>query len=190
MNQNTKTAQNIAGAGGNREENDFYATPASATQALLDRESFFGKTWEPACGAGDMSDVLIKNGMETYSSDLIARGYGDGGVDFLTCANVAADNIITNPPFKHATAFIEHAKEVATKKVAMLLKTVFLESEGRYEMFQDTDFALKTVYQFSKRITLRRSGVKQDSSGMLAYAWFVWERGFEGKPTIEWIQRA
>jgi hypothetical protein len=24
---------------------------------------------------------------------------------------------------------------------------------------------------------------------MLAFAWYIWERGFEGKPTIDWIWR-
>jgi len=55
----------------------------------------------------------------------------------------------------------------------MFLKTVFLESEGRYEMFQDQDFALKTVYQFSNRVTVYKDGVKMKNSGMIAYAWFV-----------------
>jgi hypothetical protein len=22
---------------------------------------------------------------------------------------------------------------------------------------------------------------------MIAYAWYVWEKGYDGKPTIEWI---
>ena len=24
-------------------------------------------------------------------------------------------------------------------------------------------------------------------SGAIAYAWFVWEKGYKGKPTIDWI---
>lgn len=69
----------------------------------------------------------------------------------------------------------------------MFLKTVFLESESRYEMFQDTDYALKTMYQFSKRVSLYKNGQKMKNSGMISYAWYVWEKGYIGKPTIEWI---
>ena len=68
---------------GDREKNDFYPTPESATQALLDRQKFQGNVWECACGNGAMSKLMIKNGYDVYSSDLIDRGYGDTGIDFL-----------------------------------------------------------------------------------------------------------
>ena len=80
------------------------------------------------------------------------------------------------------------AKQQSKNKIAMFLKTVFLESDKRYEMFNDTEYPLKTVYQFSKRVTLYKGGVKMKNSGMIAYAWYVWERGYTGKPTIEWIR--
>jgi hypothetical protein len=54
-------------------------------------------------------------------------------------------------------------------------------------MFQDKDFPLKTVYQFSKRVTLYKNGEKMKNSGMIAYAWYVWDKNYVGKPTIEWI---
>jgi hypothetical protein len=79
------------------------------------------------------------------------------------------------------------AKKQGRKKIAMFLKTVWLESEKRYEMFQDKDFPLKTMYQFSKRVTLFKNGKKMKNGGMIAYAWFVWDKDYEGKPTIEWI---
>ena len=58
----------------------------------------------------------------------------------------------------------------------MFLKTVFLESEARFEMFNDKEFSLKTMYQFSKRVTLYKDGKKMKNSGMIAYAWFVWDK--------------
>ena len=80
------------------------------------------------------------------------------------------------------------AKKQSRKKIAMFLKTVWLESEARYDMFQDDEFPLKTVYQFSKRVTLYKGGVKMKNSGMIAYAWYVWDKDYVGKPTIEWIR--
>ncbi len=44
-------------------------------------------------------------------------------------------------------------------------------------MFEDKEFPLKTVYQFSKRVSLYKDGVKMKNSGMIAYAWYVWEKG-------------
>lgn len=171
---------------GEREKYDFYPTPHFVTKELLKREKFLGDIWEPACGKGDMSEVLIKNGYSVYSSDLIDREYGDGNVDFLNQRQLFS-NIITNPPYKYALEFVEAAKRQSTNKIAMFLKTVFLESDKRYEMFQDTDFPLARIYQFSKRIALNKNIIDTSKSGMIAYAWFVWDKEHKGKPTIEWI---
>lgn len=170
---------------GDREPNDYYPTPAYAMEGLLKREHFDGGIWEPACGEGNISKVLLRKGFTVHSSDKINRGYG-AQEDFLT-SNFIADNIITNPPYKSSLKFILQAKKQSRKKIAMFLKTAWLESERRYDMFHDTDFPLKTVYQFSKRVSLYKGGVKMKNSGMIAYAWFVWDKDYIGRPSIEWI---
>jgi hypothetical protein len=117
---------------------------------------------------------------------LVITGFGIITIDFKS--DLLADNIITNPPYKFALEFVLKAKKQSRKKIAMFLKTVWLESDSRYEMFQDKDFPLKTVYQFSKRVTLYKGGVKMKNSGMIAYAWYVWDKDYVGKPNIEWIR--
>ena len=82
-----------------RNKNDFYPTPPEATLALLNKQKFEGNIWECACGDGAISKILIDEGYDVYSSDLIDRNYGDVGLDFLE-SNKKYDNIITNPPFK------------------------------------------------------------------------------------------
>lgn len=182
-------ANGLAGKknGGKREKDDFYPTPPHATIALLEREKFNGNVWEPACGDGAISKILEEKGFEVYSSDKFDRGYGVGGIDFLTIdSHSRFDNVITNPPYKLAQEFVEKALEVADKKVAMLLKLNFLESARRYEMFRKTP--LKTVYVFSKRLNFYEGKLGDDKrSGVLAFAWYVWEHGYEGKPMIDWI---
>lgn len=173
---------------GEREANDFYPTPPIAVERLLEFEKFEGNIFEPACGDGSISEGFVKNGFEVYSSDLIDRGYGDTGIDFLQYEGKKFDNIITNPPFKLALEFINKAKQVSNKKVSMFLKTVFLESEGRYEIFQDKEFPLETMYQFSKRVTLYKGGEKMKNSSMIAYVWFVWNKDYKGLPNIKWIR--
>ena len=188
MNNKTQTSLSIVGssrANGERQKDDFYPTPPQATIELLKREEFIGNIWECACGEGHMSKVFLDFGHEVKSTDLIYRGYGEVA-DFFQAPYVA-DNIITNPPYGMALEFVLEAKKKSRRKIAMFLKTVFLESEKRREMFLDTEYPLKTVYQFSKRVTLYKDGKKMKNSGMIAYAWYVWERGHEGKPTIEWI---
>jgi len=171
---------------GEREKNDFYATPEHATQSLLDMVNFDGDIWEPACGDGAISKVLTKNNFDVHSSDLVDRGYGESSLDFLE-SDIVADNIITNPPYKLAKQFAEHGLNQTNGKVALLLKLNFLESSGRYEMFKNTP--LKHVLVFSKRLTFYEpNSDKKGKSGVLAYAWYVWEHGYEGKPQIDWIK--
>ena len=170
---------------GEREKDDFYPTPAWAVEELLKREVFVGDIWECACGEGDISEVFIKKGFQVHSTDLIDRDYGNQEDFFVS--DYVADNIVTNPPYKLALEFVLKSKKQSRNKIAMFLKTVWLESDSRYEMFQDKEFPLKTVYQFSKRVSLYKNGVKMKNSGMIAYAWFVWDKDYVGKPTIEWI---
>jgi len=188
MKEKQNKALSIVGSSrnnGEREIDDFYPTPAYAVEELLKREHFDGNIWECACGEGDISEVFKQKGYDVISTDLINRGYGEQ-LDFLE-SNLIVDNIVTNPPYKLSLDFVLKAKQSTKNKIAMFLKTVWLESESRYEMFQDTEFPLKTVYQFSKRVTLYKGGVKMKNSGMIAYAWYVWDKNYEGKPNIEWI---
>ena len=170
----------------NRQKDDFYPTPPEATYSLLDREKFIGSIWECACGNGAISKILKEKKYNVYSSDLIDRGYGDTGIDFLKTYR-RTDNIITNPPFKLGTEFVYQACHLASKKVAMLCRINFLEGVARGKMFRNTP--LKNVYVFSRRITFINpdSGKKSHGGGMLAFAWFIWEKGYDNKPTIDWI---
>ncbi len=184
--------QGIAGTGisGKREQADFYPTPPLATEALFRMEKFDGSVWEPASGNGAMS-VVIEKYNPCVSSDIRTNDfkiYGECGVDFLTQMQGRADNIITNPPFKFALEFVEQAKKLATKKIAMLLKLNFLESAGRYQMFKDQDFPLASVYVFSKRLNFFPATLeKTAASGVLAYAWYVWDKDHKGKAVLDWI---
>jgi hypothetical protein len=189
----SKQALSIVGSirrNGAREENDFYPTPHHAIKSLLDRHHFDGSVWEPACGDGAISNVLLSEGFYVESSDLIDRGFGEVGIDFLQ-TDRKIDNIITNPPFNLALEFVDHAKKCADQQIAMFLKTTFLEGAKRYGMFKDTKFPLARMYQFCKRVNLYKGCETRDkskiSSGMIAFAWFVWDKEHEGSATIDWI---
>lgn len=187
-------------AGGNpargRVKNDFYATHPDSTRALLAVEEIIYPALEPACGQGHISKLLDEN--KTESCDLIDRGYNKAfryGVDFLK--DFGQDNkniyntIITNPPFYLFQEFVEKALSLAGKKVIMFGKLQALEGQKRATFLQTTP--LKTVYVFKKRQQPMRNGKSNDEitgkkmSSTIAFAWFVWEIGYKGKPTIEWI---
>ena len=162
----------------NRVKNDFYPTPPEATQVLLDRYKFDGNIWECACGDGSMSKVLIENKYNVYSSDLIDRGYGEIGIDFLKTYK-KFDNIITNPPFNLSTEFTLQALQLANKNVAMLNKLSFLEGINRKNKIFIKN-KLKYIWVFSKR-------VKFGGNGLMAFGWFIFDNNYNGKPTLDWI---
>ena len=178
--------QSIVGFGHDRQEADFYPTPSSTTEALFFREKFIGEVWECASGNGMMSKIIEKYN-KCYSSDLRQDYdiYGDKGVDFLLSSR-RTENIITNPPYRYAEKFVTQAMRLAEYKVAMLLKLVFLESSSRYELFKQ--YPPRTIYVFCQRQKIYKDGIVGENSGLIAYAWFVWEKGFNGKPSIEWIR--
>lgn len=174
-----------------REEHDYYATHPRAVELLLQQEKFYNEIWEPACGECHISKVLEDNGYKVYSSDLIYRGYGNTeSIDFLkfeTDKELKID-IVTNPPYSYAKDFVEKSLDLIQTgcKVAMFLKLQFLEGKSRKELFKK--YPPKVVYVSSARLLCAKNGeFEKYPSSAVAYAWFVWEKGFVGDPIIKWI---
>jgi hypothetical protein len=181
---------NIAPDGENREADDFYPTPPEATMSLLALEEFGPRIWEPACGTGDISKVLEAAGFDVVSSDLVNRGYGKSRIDFLMEHQLAAPDVITNPPFKNAEAFVRHALGLGAAKVAMLMRLAWLEGSARKRLFDTTPLA--RVHVSSRRLTLLRGGDEavRGKGSMIAFAWFVWERDYAGAHELRFFDWA
>lgn len=175
-----------------REQNDFYATEPKATKLLLELEDFSPTIWECACGSGDMSKVLEEAGYNVISTDLIDRGYGKGGVDFLATKekNLTLD-IVTNPPYKFASQFVEKAIDIVGEghKVAMFLKLQFLEGKARRQLFEK--YPPKTIYVSSSRLLCAKNGefdkMKAGGGSAVCYCWYIWEKNFNGNTTLKWF---
>jgi len=188
-------------AGGNptrgRVENDFYATPIEATEALLKIEKIIYPAWEPACGQGHIAKLLGVDCSDEdyYASDIVDRGFGDV-CDFLSplkddYKNLKKINtIITNPPFSLFQEFAERALKIAQEKVILFGKIQALEGQKRATFLENSP--LKVVYVFKRRINPLRNGNPVDENGKkwastMAFAWYVWEIGYKGEPIIKWI---
>lgn len=184
------TIKSTIGYGSNpegRPPTDFYRTPEIATTKLLNVEEFDVNVLEPACGDGAISTILKKQNYTVQSQDLYDYGYGEPGRDFLTY-NQPWPAIITNPPYNLAKEFVMHSLRLTEPdwgKVALLLRLSFLEGQERKSLFENSP--LKKVYVFSKRITFTRPGDTAKYSGMMAYAWYVWDWKFGGIPQLGWI---
>lgn len=189
---NSKTTFATLGASshaeGDRAEHDYYATDPIAIDVLLSVEKFNEKIWEPSCGGGHLSRGLKEAGYRVTSTDLVERGYGEGGIDFLAQTINWQGDIITNPPYKYAVEFIEKALKLVPTghKVAMFLKLQFLEGKARKAFF--AKHPPKVIYVSSSRIKCAKNGdFDSVGSSAVAYAWYVWEKGFSGDPIIKWV---
>lgn len=168
-----------------REEHDYYATQPIAAEWLVKIENLNHNIWECACGEGHLAKVFKKHGFNVKSTDLIDRGFGKGGVDFLQETSVFDGDIITNPPYKYAQEFIEKALSLVKdgNRVCMFLKVQFMEGKARRKLFEENP--PKTIWVSSSRIQCGKNGVFQGS--MVAYAWYVWEKGYKGETALKWF---
>lgn len=175
---------NVAGT---RKASDLYETPFSLTRQFL-RERPIGKAMsvlEPAAGHGAITRVLNEEGYHYVTSyDLVADD-----TDFLAETG-EYDIVMTNPPYSLAHQFIQKAKQVATRKIIFLLPLSYLHGKKRFDdIFSDREFPLAEVWVFT-RYAMLGDPLREDGkyrTGMVVYAWYVWEYGHRGAPTIHWL---
>lgn len=98
-------------------------------------------TWEPACGDGAISKVLVDlcPGQRVVETDIRTTKRSLGGVDFLKAWQMPAGThqIITNPPFNLAVEFIRKARAFNVP-FALLLKSTFWHAAERRRLFVET----------------------------------------------------
>lgn len=177
-----------------RPRGDFFATHPDEVAKLLAVEAFCGVVWEPACGDGRMAEALL-NGVggvtAVVATDLYARGYGTPGIDFLGQDRLITDgvhHIVTNPPFEAIDAFARRAITLAPRgRVALFGRLAWLEGVARRDALWSVDPPAR-VWVCSRRPRLARNGGAYQS-GLIAFAWFIWEHpyGNRGAPRLGWL---
>lgn len=174
-----------------RETNDYYATEPAAAEWLCKLETLSDNIWECAAGEGHLSEIFVEKGHTVLSTDLIDRGYGIGGVNFLECNNIFDGDIITNPPYKYGKEFVYKALELIPdgRKVCMFLKLQFMEGKARKLLFEK--YPPKTIYVSSSRLLCAKNadfnGMRAGGGSAVAYAWYVWEKGYYGDTVVKWF---
>lgn len=129
-----------------------------------------------------------------FGIDIVDRGYPNTYVsDFLELNfKKKVDCIITNPPYALAQEFAEKGLSILEDNgiMCMFLKIQFLEGKKRKEFFKK--FPPKYVLVFSERQNPLRNGSPVDENGKkwsstMCFAWFVWEKGYNGDTIVKWI---
>lgn len=181
-----------------RDKLDYYASDPKNLIRFLDRikedEDFIlsKNIWEPACGGGNLSEVLTSRGYDVFNTDIEDRGYKNQHLtkDFFEFTNKFNGDILTNPPFSLAEKMIEHSLELIDygRYVVMFARIQLLEGTKRYnDLFSKKE--LKYVYVFSARAKTAMGGNfdKYKAAPAQCHAWFVFQKGYLGEPILRWI---
>lgn len=180
-----------------KSKSDFFETPYSMTEQLLESEKFdYGKeVLEPACG-----DFVISNILKNYFFKVGAYDIKYNIKNFDTnffIETAQYDYIITNPPFSLWDEFVQKAKNVATEKFAFLGRLEFLTGISRFKnnLYTDPEYPLTKVYIFVRKVNLSYNEkypcLREDGkypAGMYHYAWLIFEKAPENKdyPNYNW----
>lgn len=168
---------------------DLFETPYNLTRDLLKVEEFDpSKSFLEPC-AGKKAIVSVVEKELNIKMDYFDKHYGDRIQDFLDYpSSNRVDYIITNPPYGRITdKIVLKAKEIYKEKIAMLLRINYLSGETRF--LENVHKELSKVYIYTRMPNLGEA-LRTDgsySTAMIVYGWFIWEKGYTGNPSINWI---
>ncbi|MDP2358668.1 MAG: hypothetical protein Q8M31_21795 [Beijerinckiaceae bacterium] len=183
-----------------RDPHDFYCEPEWTSKRLFESEKFEGNVVDPACGTGRIVRAAIDAGLDARGYDLVKRSaYCLDERDFLDWRwpnGEPVRNIVSNPPFKHCSAradfkFIRLAIERAERKVALLLPATFDCGDKNSRFLETTPLRRKLIITPRPSMppgAVIEAGIKP-GGGTTDFAWFVWLRGYDGKPETGWLRR-
>jgi hypothetical protein len=175
---------------------DLYRTPAAVTEALLDHVTFAPVILEPACGHGDLVQVVRRRGYLVHGSDIMPIGAPDAKVgDFLNGPVVFTPpfDIVTNPPGglqgRKAVAFIQRALAITHPwqgRVAMLLGRDFDSAQKRVHLFRDCPAFAMTLVLLDRIVWFEPC----TESPAVNHAWFIWDWTHRGPPVVRYTRVA
>ena len=175
-----------------QDSRDDFPTPPWATRALcehvLSKIELSNQTClEPACGRGHMVKPLREYFATVEAADAYSYDFAPTR-DFLRYPYETGshDWVITNPPFRLAEQFVLRALIVARRGVAILARTVFLESSGRHEAIFSRSPPMAFA-QFVERVPMVKGRLDQKASTATGYAWLVWDKRYIGPPLLKWV---
>jgi hypothetical protein len=171
-------------AGYPRQKHNWYVEEEAAVEALVANEPFTGAIHDPACGKGTIPTVFARHGYAVSGSDKVDRGYGAGGIDYLSATPQSFDNIVSNPPYFKEEGLIERfiLKAIAESadKVAMFLRGSFREGIDRHRDLW-APHPPRRIWDFTWRVCCPPGDADVErKGGMMHFAWFVWEPGWRG----------
>jgi hypothetical protein len=177
-----------------RDPDDWYVEPDWCNDGLFAVEKFDGVIVDPCCGMGRILDAAWRAGYPTLGFDIrdrsaSARHHFVQG-DFFTSSE-EYENIACNPPYKYDDEFVAAAVRRARRKAAILLRAQWANAGTRSRWLES--LPLRRVLALTPRPSMPPGAVIKaginPSGGLQDYAWFIFERGYGGRPEFGWCRR-
>lgn len=190
-----------------RPDRDFYATPPELAEAALRRGLVkwginHTETLDPGCGTGVWGRALRKINpfayIEIYGTDVnLQLPAGETAYNMALDDDFLRDDVrlftpkdfvMGNPPYSHAEAFIRKSMEylVDDGHVYFLLQLNFLGSRRR-QIGLFREYPIKAVSVLTRRPSFFESNGKSRSTDASNYAMFLWQKGYVGPTTMDWL---
>jgi hypothetical protein len=180
-------------------DKEVYETPPEALLALMGVEALPQVIWEPACGSGQIVDVLRESGRIVIASDI--RDTECEGMhvrDFLKCEQPPTGwpkghphAIVTNPPFSLMSSgeWVKHSLALAPD-IYLLGRINVLAGVRRTEMIEQS--GLRRIYVFRERLPMMHKAGFLEAGGKAStstidFAWFCWRKGWKGLAAVKRI---
>jgi hypothetical protein len=179
-----------------RHQFDFYPTDEDHVKAAFELlpTSFVPETvLDPGMGMGVFGKETKRRWQDSFTvgvelnNDMPLHNWYDWNIrgDFLNIPfDAPFDLVIGNPPYNEAEAFVRRSLAHLRPDgwLVFLLRLSFAESVGRFLMFTH-ELPPFSVVVCSDRPSFTGDG-KTDAS---AYAYFVWNKGYQGKTILDWV---
>ena len=171
-----------------RDDHDFYVEPAWCSERLFAVEPFAGLIWDPAAGSGTIPRAARAAGLSNFASDIADHGCGPRQDFLIASAPAEAFDIVTNPPFRLARAFVERALTLGARKTAVIFPTARLNAARWLE-----PLPLAKIYLLTPRPSMPPGEViargERPGGGRTDFAWLVFNHGHSGPPELRWLHR-
>lgn len=179
-----------------RDPDDWYVEPEWCSAALFAREVFEGTIVDPFCGMGRILDAAAAAGHPRLGLDIRDRGAADRHsfvqADFFALRpTISFANIVTNPPYTRALEIVPRLVAMAECQAAILLPTRWANGAKASAVLERLPLA--RVLALSPRPSMPpgrviMAGVKP-GGGTVDFSWFVFWRGYRGKPEFGWVRK-
>lgn len=163
-----------------RRANDFYPTPAWATEHMIFTVPFLiNQALEPCCGACDIVQILRNRRSAVFTCDIDPQHSPDLVADMtrrdswdktVEAIGGRPEFVVTNPPFNAAHSILPLALEYCTVGVIALLRISYSEPcENRARWLWENQDRQSILY-LPRRVSFTGDGATDN----VATAWFIW----------------